>query len=81
MDLLRDLPLTISSMFSKKIFLFATLAFATIFWNCNATKKSGGGFNLFAVQDDIKLGQEFSKQIDSDQANYPLLQEQGNEEV
>ncbi|HFA49246.1 MAG TPA: peptidase M48 [Bacteroidetes bacterium] len=67
-------------MFSKKIILFTALAAATIFWNCNASK-SGGGFNLFSIQDDIALGKAFSKEIESDQKSYPLLPEQGNEEV
>ena len=67
-------------MFSKKIILFAALAFAATYWNCGASK-SGGGFNLFTIQDDIALGKEFSKQIESDPKNYPLLPEAGNEEV
>ena len=67
-------------MLPKKIILFATLAFTAIFWNCGASK-SGGGFNLFSIQDDIALGKEFSKQIENDPANYPLLPEAGNEEV
>ena len=67
-------------MFSKKIILFAALAFAFTFWNCGASKP-GGGFNLFSIQDDIALGKEFSKQIESDPKNYPILPEKGNEEV
>ncbi len=67
-------------MFSKKIILFAAFVFSSLFWNCGATK-SGGGFNLFSIQDDITLGKEFSKQIEGDPENYPLLPEAGNEEV
>lgn len=67
-------------MASKKIILFAVLASASVFWNCGASK-AGGGFNLFSIQDDIALGKEFSKQIESDPKTYPLLPEAGNEEV
>ena len=68
-------------MFSKKIILLATIIFAIVLWNCSGTKKAGGGFNLFTIQDDIKLGQEFSKQIESDPKTYPIMPEAGNGEV
>ncbi|MEZ4954055.1 MAG: M48 family metallopeptidase [Saprospiraceae bacterium] len=68
-------------MFSKNIILFVALASASIFWNCSATKKSGGGFNFFTLQDDIALGKEFSKQIEADPKTYPILPEAGNAEV
>lgn len=61
--------------------LFIAFSISLVLWNCSATKKSGGGFNLFSIQDDIALGKEFSKQIESDPKTYPLLAEAGNEEV
>ena len=67
-------------MISKKIVLLVAVLFASISWECKTTK-SGGGFNFFTIQDDIALGKEFSKQIESDPKNYPLLPEAGNEEL
>lgn len=64
----------------KKIFWPVSLLSALLLANCGGMK-DGGGFNLFTIQDDIALGKEFSKQIESDTANYPLLPEDGNEEV
>ncbi len=43
--------------------------------------QGGQGLNLFTVQDDIALGREFSKQIESDPKQFPILPERGNEEV
>lgn len=68
-------------MFSKKIIFIPAILISIILWNCSGTKKAGGGFNLFTIQDDIALGKEFSKQIESDPKTYPLLPEQGNEQV
>jgi predicted Zn-dependent protease len=60
-------------------FLFALLA-ASGSWQCSALKKAGD-INLFSVQDDIELGKEFSKQIESDPKQFPILKEQGNEQA
>ena len=49
-------------------------------WNCGALKKAGD-LNLFTVQDDMALGLEFSKQIESDTKQFPILPEKGNEEA
>lgn len=65
-------------MFSQKFLLTAITAYAMLFLSCGG---AGGGFNLFSVQDDIALGKQFSAEIEKDQKNYPLLPEQGNEEV
>ncbi len=46
--------------------------------------KGGGGlgkFNLFPLSDDIALGKQVSQQIENDPKQFPLLKEQGNEEV
>jgi beta-barrel assembly-enhancing protease len=70
------------TMFSKKsiFLLLATLLTAAISWQCAALQK-GGGFNLFSIEDDKALGLQVSKQIESDPAKFPLLPENGNEEV
>jgi predicted Zn-dependent protease len=67
-------------MFSKKIILLAALVFAGSFWSCSALKK-GGGFNLFSIEDDKALGLQFSRQIESDTKQFPILPEKGNEEA
>jgi len=67
-------------MLSKKIMFMLALSISLTAWNCGAFKK-GGGFNLFSVQDDIDLGKQFSQQIESDTKQFPLLPENGNEEV
>jgi predicted Zn-dependent protease len=46
-----------------------------------ATTREGGGFNLFTPEQDLQLGQEVSKQIESDPGQFPILPERGNEEV
>lgn len=67
-------------LYSKKIlFPLAFLMIAVLFTACK-----GGGLgkiNLFSLQDDIKLGEQVSKQIESDPQQFPILREQGNEEV
>ena len=67
-------------MFSKKIIVLLLLVFAGTFWNCSVLKKAGN-INLFAIEDDKALGLQFSRQIESDPKQFPLLPEQGNEEV
>lgn len=43
--------------------------------------KKGSSFNLFSIEDDKQLGLQFSRQIEADTRQFPLLPEQGNEEV
>ena len=50
------------------------------FTGCSASK-GGGGLNLFTVDQDLELGREVVKQIESDPKQFPILREQGNEEV
>lgn len=45
--------------------------------SCQSWKK----FNLYSIDDDKKLGLSVSKEIAANPAQYPLLPEQGNEEV
>lgn len=40
-----------------------------------------GGVNLFTVEQDIELGKQVSREINGNAAEFPMLREQGNEEV
>jgi len=63
-----------------QIFLPVVLLFtAVLFHGCSV--QGGQGLNFFSIDDDIAMGKEFSNQIESDPAHYPLLKEKGNEEV
>ena len=42
---------------------------------------SSGGLNLFSVEQDIELGRQVSQEINNNPSEYPILPEQGNEEV
>jgi predicted Zn-dependent protease len=68
-------------MFSRKIIFLLAFGYAVSFLSCSGLKGGGGGFNLFTIQDDIALGKEFSKQIEADPKQFPVLPEQGNEEA
>lgn len=60
-----------------------TIAFFAILMTLSACK--GGvrvpNINLFPLSDDIALGEQVSKQIESDTKQFPILAEQGNEEL
>lgn len=64
----------------RKIFLF-TLVIATLSFSGCSISKSAGGFNLFSADQDLELGKEVAKQIEDDPQQFPILKEQGNEEV
>ena len=63
--------------------IFYTLAILLVLLRLSACK--GGlktpSINLFPLSDDIKLGEQVSKQIESDTKQFPILKEQGNEEL
>lgn len=40
-----------------------------------------GGVNLFSIEQDIELGKQVSREINSNSAEFPILREQGNEQV
>jgi len=42
---------------------------------------STGGLNFFSIEQDIELGRQVSQEINSNPSEYPILREQGNEEV
>ncbi len=46
-----------------------------------SVKKAINNFNLFPVSEDIKLGLQVSKQIESSPQEFPILKERGNEEI
>ena len=68
-------------MLKKSIFFVMAICTFSFFSGCDASKSSGGGINLFPVEKDIELGAQVSQQIESDPAQFPILPEQGNEEV
>jgi beta-barrel assembly-enhancing protease len=64
----------------KRLPILALMLFSGIhFSGCGAGK--GGGLNLFTVEQDLELGREVAKQIESDPRQFPILPERGNEEV
>lgn len=40
-----------------------------------------GGINVFSIEQDIELGRQVSQEINNNPSEYPILREQGNEEV
>ena len=64
----------------RKIFLFTLITTTLSFSGCSISK-SAGGFNLFSADQDLELGKEVAKQIEDDPQQFPILKEQGNEEV
>lgn len=62
----------------KKLLLVALSIIAFTITSCSGLKKSGGGFNLFSIQQDIDLGKKVKQQIESDPAKYPILPESSN---
>lgn len=43
--------------------------------------KSGGGLNLFSVEQDVELGRQVSQEINNNPQEYPILPEASNREV
>lgn len=58
-----------------RVKLVGFLVLVFIISSCGSSSESSGGkgFNLYAIEDDIALGTQVSAQIDSDTAQYPLL--------
>ena len=66
----------------RKSFMWSLLAVGLSLSGCSTLQKGGGGgLNLFTPDQDMELGSEVSKQIASDPKQFPILAEQGNEEV
>jgi beta-barrel assembly-enhancing protease len=51
------------------------LVFLLFFVSCKKDNPSDDSINIFSVEDDIKLGQQVQKEIESNPAEYPLLKE------
>lgn len=45
------------------------------------TSKSGGGFNLFTIEQDRQLGAQVASEIDNNPAQYPVLDSASNKEI
>lgn len=64
----------------NKALIFSLLVTMMSITGCD-TLKDTGGINLFTADQDVELGKEVSQQIESDSKQFPILKEQGNEEV
>jgi len=65
----------------RNIGIFTFVLIVLSMGSCDPAKKAWNNFNLFPVEDDIKLGKQVSEQISSDKENFPILPERGNEEA
>lgn len=68
-------------MLLKRLPLLAVSLSITLSFSGCSVGKGGGGFNLFTPAQDIELGKEVVKQIESDPSQFPVLPEKGNEEA
>jgi predicted Zn-dependent protease len=57
------------------IFLIAFVAILVSLSSCKKDEESPSPFNLFSVNDDMAFGEEFSREIESNPQDYPLLDE------
>ncbi len=48
---------------------------------CGTSKKQGGGFNLFTIDQDRQLGAQVAAEIDGNPTEYPILDSASNKEV
>lgn len=60
--------------------LFSSLFVVLVFSACDV-KKASQGINFFSVEDEIALGKQVVKEIESDPGQFPVLPEAGNQEV
>lgn len=65
----------------RKFIMLSLVASIISISGCGVTQEGGGGLNLFTPDQDIELGKEVAKQIESDPQQFPILPEQGNEEA
>lgn len=65
--------------------IFVAIMTIGLFVGCGTGKegkpKPGGGFNLFSVEKDIELGAQVATQIESNPAEYPILDSASNVEA
>lgn len=50
-------------------------------WKCSGIKNAVNNFNMMPIDQDIQIGQEVQKEINSKPAEYPILPEKGNEQI
>ncbi len=65
----------------KNLILYSTIGVLVFISSCKPGNRPFSNFNLFPVEDDIQLGEQVSKQIESDPSQFPILAERGNEEL
>lgn len=71
-------------MMRKSIYIVLAIAILLPLSGCELLQgvgKSAGKINLFPVEQDAQLGEQVSAEINNNSAEFPLLAEQGNEEV
>lgn len=56
-----------------KRFLKNTIAISAVAFTLSACGSSGGGFNLFSIDQDKELGAQVAAEIDANPAEYPVL--------
>ena len=65
-------------MATKSFFIvFAVLLFSLS--SCDV--KKGKGINFFSIQQEVELGEQVKGEIESNPQEFPILKEQGNEEI
>lgn len=62
-----------------KKFIYVLGGIGLLLFSCNALKKGWDNLNLFPVAQDIELGKQVSMEIESNQAEFPVVPEKGNE--
>lgn len=60
-------------MIKNKILAMAVFTLLTVGFILSCSKKEDTTINIFSVDDDISLGQQLKSEIESDPANYPIL--------
>lgn len=65
----------------KRFRWFAVAMTAMAFVVSCGSKNTGGGINLFTIQQDRELGAQVAAEIDANRAQYPLLDSASNKEV
>ena len=64
-----------------RYFSFALIGTMIISFFAIGCGGSGGGLNLFSVEQDIELGRQVSQEINTNPTEFPILPEQSNREV
>ncbi len=65
----------------KRIFFFVISSFLLMSMPVSCNVKGGQGINLFTIEQEKELGLQVKQEIENNPSEYPLLPEQGNEEI